>query len=115
MPDTKQRLTPIEEALLQKFATHPQAIIAYEVLERVVWPAGGHVDRQQLQRYVSNLRSKIEPVRGAPVFIINMRLEGYAFHPQGFAPTGLKQSVEGLARLTGMPVPRRRPRALRAG
>jgi DNA-binding winged helix-turn-helix (wHTH) protein len=108
MPASTTGLTPIEQGLLRKFATHPEAIIAYDVLERVVWPSGGHVDRHQLQRYVSGLRAKIEPVPGHPVFIINTRTVGYAFHPRGFIPATLGEAVEGIARLTGMVGPRRR-------
>jgi DNA-binding winged helix-turn-helix (wHTH) protein len=115
MPTTdSDSLTATEAALLKKLATHPEAVVSYDVLERVVWSSGGHVDRQQLQNYVSRLRKKIEPTPGVPFFIITRRLVGYAFFPKGFCPQHVEEAVAGVARLTGMGAPQLGRRKLHA-
>lgn len=83
-------LTSLEYSLLQLFYGRPGQICSKEDILRHVWgadPERGNnppdVDEARVEKLVSRLRHKIEPVPGRPQFLRTVRGRGYRYVAQG--------------------------------
>lgn len=71
-------LTPTEFALLQEFVVNPGVLLTHATLLRRVWGRGYETQTEYTRVYVARLRSKLEGVDEAPLFITEPR-SGYRF------------------------------------
>lgn len=58
--ETKIELTPIEFKLIHLFATNPNKIFNREYITNLLWP-NVHVQNQNIDTHLSNLRKKLHP------------------------------------------------------
>lgn len=78
-----ESLTALEYSLLQLLYSQPRRLHTKEEIIRAVWGAEfvGHIDDSRVEKLVSRLRHKIEPVTGRPQFIRTVRGRGYRYMP----------------------------------
>ena len=80
-------LTRTEWALLEVFAEHPGKLLTHRWLLARVWGAGYENDVEVLRVFVSQLRRKVEPDPGKPVFIVTDPGVGYRWAVEPVADT----------------------------
>ncbi len=72
-------LTPIEFELLRALMQGRGRLLTHRALLSEVWGPGYEHDTQILRVHVANLRRKIEPLPGAPRYIVTDPGVGYRF------------------------------------
>ncbi len=73
------KLSPKEYALLEYLAERPGRALSREQIMNNVWGYGCRVSHRSIDRFVTNLRHKIEPVAEKPSLILTVREYGYKF------------------------------------
>lgn len=77
-PDRTVLLTPVEFELMHFLMSHPDRVFSAEQLLQEVWgypPGTGMPDLVRV--HVKNVRDKIEPNAGEPVYLVNILRRGY--------------------------------------
>lgn len=77
-PDRTVLLTPVEFELMHFLMSHPDQVFSAEQLLQEVWgypPGTGMPDLVRV--HVKNIRDKIEPDSGEPVYLVNILRRGY--------------------------------------
>ncbi|MEA3408573.1 MAG: response regulator transcription factor [Chloroflexota bacterium] len=77
-PDRTILLTPVEFELMHFLMSHPGRVFSAEQLLQEVWgypPGTGMPDLVRV--HVKNIRDKIEPDAGEPVYLVNILRRGY--------------------------------------
>ncbi|WP_299023989.1 winged helix-turn-helix domain-containing protein [uncultured Thermanaerothrix sp.] len=73
-------LSEQETQLLSFLLAHPNTVIAWEAVDKILWP-GGEVSKEMRQKAVSRLRAKIEIDSKHPVYLHVLRGKGIEFRP----------------------------------
>jgi two-component system, OmpR family, alkaline phosphatase synthesis response regulator PhoP len=71
--------TPLEFRLLAAFVRHRGRVLSRQQLLDDVWGPGTFVTDRVVDNQVTNLRKKIEPIPGAPRYLLSIRGAGYRF------------------------------------
>lgn len=80
------RLTPIEWRLAEQLVTHPGQLITKRDLLQSVWGPEYGTEANYLRVHFANLRHKLEPDPGSPVYFITEPGIGYRFLPAEAPP-----------------------------
>jgi len=75
------KLSPKEFRLLQLFVKRPGRALTRDEILNAVWGYDCFVSTRSVDRFVTTLRSKIEPDSHNPTFIHTLREIGYKFEP----------------------------------
>jgi DNA-binding response OmpR family regulator len=73
------KLTPIEAKLLAVLVRHPGRLLSYERLSALIWGPGVRQKREELQVYISRLRTKLQTCGAGSCQIQGERRLGYRF------------------------------------
>ena len=76
-------LSPKEFKLLELFVKRPHRALTRDEILKTVWGYDCFVNSRSIDRFVTTLRSKIEPDPHNPTFIHTIREIGYKFEPPG--------------------------------
>ena len=89
----KTLFTPKEYELLRYFLVHRGKMLTHRQILKEVWGSAHTDDMQYLRVYVSQLRDKIEPDPGAPIYIITEPGIGYRMEQLAADAEILQQAV----------------------
>ncbi|MBV8399177.1 MAG: response regulator transcription factor [Acetobacteraceae bacterium] len=73
------KLTPIEFALIEQLATHPDVVLRHRELISAVWGAEYRDETEYLRVYIGRLRRKLEDDPANPQYIVTEPGVGYRF------------------------------------
>ncbi|TVR50884.1 MAG: DNA-binding response regulator [Puniceicoccaceae bacterium] len=77
------QLSPKEFNLLRFFLENPHRAHSREAILNAVWGYDVSVTERTVDRFVTTLRTKIEPNPKSPVHLLTVRELGYKFRPEG--------------------------------
>ncbi|ROQ36509.1 two-component system KDP operon response regulator KdpE [Frondihabitans sp. PhB188] len=80
-PGGPVRLTPTEWRLLELLLANPGRLITREAMLTQVWGPAHARDTGYLRLYLAQLRKKLEPVPGAPRYLVTEQGMGYRYVP----------------------------------
>ena len=75
------RLTPIEWSLCEQLVSKPGQLVTRRQLLQAVWGPGYGSESNYLRVHFANLRHKLEPDPGAPIYFTTEPGIGYRFRP----------------------------------
>ena len=76
------RMTPTEWQLLEVLMRNPGRLLSHAQLLQEVWGPGYETAQGNLRLYMAQLRRKLEPDPGQPVYLLNEPGMGYRFEPE---------------------------------
>lgn len=82
MAGQEVRLTRTEFGLLQELALNAGKVLTHIHLLQKIWGPEYHDEKESLREFIRRLRSKLEPDRDNPSYILSVPGVGYQFRPE---------------------------------